>query len=115
MDRLERDNLQYHLNRRLTTLEQLNSQLAAAGQTYRTIAALDHRLRESFALNGINFPAELKADGLREAVDSEFSFQILTGDPPRDSFLSAMSAPRATLYDQMREIHDQLTAEANRV
>lgn len=107
MDKLQRDNLTYHLNKRLMLVEDLNVGIAALGQTFRQIEAHERRMMESFK-GEIDFPQEMTPPGFREMFDRELEHHLKEGDPAPGSFLASVAAPRADMTEQVKQIHDRI-------
>ena len=108
MDYQQLESTKYFIAKRALLVEGLETHLGNAGTYYRQIEALDRSARLSFTENGIVYPEEIKPAGLRAALDTELEFQLKQGDAPRDSFLAAMEAPRASITKIMAEAHDRI-------
>lgn len=104
MDRLQKENLQFHLNRRLQLVESLTAELAAVGLTFRQLDAVDKKLLESFKRE-IDFPQEITPAGFKAMFDEELYFQLQHGDPIPGSFNASVAAPRQDLTEKVKDIH----------
>lgn len=107
MDRLQKENLQYHLTKRLMLVEALTAELVALGQTFRQIEAHERRMLESFK-GEIDFPQEMIPAGFRELFDRELEHHLKEGDPAPGSFLASVAAPRADMTEQVKQLHHRI-------
>lgn len=110
MNKLQKDHLVWQLAKRLELVGQCQAKIEGVGSACRQIAALDQKLTIWLAENELPVPDTFLGQGFRPMVDQELNHQIQVGDPPRDSFLATVTAPRENLEQQTKERHSQLLA-----